>query len=131
MTFFYILAALALVVYILFLNRWSGWKNDVRTQIHLYKQLKRQLPDAHENNLVSRLLRLKIKSDNSEPMKSYFEPLALQTGTSLNTALFFMIEYDYIRVRGLNPSEPGPTLFLQRTKDYFNTTVNEEFPDGV
>ena len=131
MILFYILATLLFVLVVLFLNRWSGWKNDVRNQIQLYKQLKSQLPDAHESNLVSRLLRLKIKSNSSEPMKTYFEPLATQTGTTLNTALFFMIEYDYIRARGLNPSESGPTLFLHRAKDFINKTVKEEFPDGA
>lgn len=131
MTLFYILAFLLLVVYILFLTRWSGWKNDVRTQIQLYKQLKSQLPDAHETNLVSRLLRLKIKSNSSEPLKTFFEPLAVQSGTTLNTALFFMIEYDYIRARGLNPSESGPTLFLRRTRDFINKTIKEEFPNGA
>ena len=112
MTLFYILAILLFVIYVLFLTRWSGWKNDVRNQIRLYKQLRSQLPDAHESNLVSRLLRLKIKSNGSEPMKTYFEPLARQSGTTLILALFFMVEYDYIRARGLNPSESGPTLFL-------------------
>jgi len=131
MTLFYILAFFLLVVYILFLTRWSGWKNDVRIQIQLYKQLKSQLPDAHESNLVSRLLRLKIKSNSSEPLKTFFEPLTMQSGTTLNTALFFMIEYDYIRARGLNPSESGPTLFLQRTRDFINKTIKEEFPNGA
>ena len=131
MTLFYILAFLLFAVYILFLTRWSGWKNDVRNQIQLYKQLKSQLPDAHESNLVSRLLRLKIKTNSSEPLKTFFEPLATQTGTTLNTALFFMIEYDYIRARGLNPSESGPTLFLQRTKEFINKTIEEEFPSGA
>ena len=131
MTLFYILAFLLFAVYILFLTRWSGWKNDVRNQIQLYKQLKSQLPDAHESNLVSRLLRLKIKTNSSEPLKTFFEPLATQTGTTLNTALFFMIEYDYIRARGLNPSESGPTLFLQRAKEFINKTIEEEFPFGA
>jgi len=131
MTLFYILAFLLLAVYILFLTRWSGWKNDVRNQIQLYKQLKSQLPDAHESNLVSRLLRLKIKTNSSEPLKTFFEPLVMQTGTTLKTALFFMIEYDYIRGRGLNPSESGPTLFLQRAKEFINKTIEEEFPFGA
>ena len=131
MTLFYIIAFLLFAVFILFLTRWSGWKNDVRYQIQLYKQLKSQLPDAHESNLVSRLLRLKIKTNSSEPLKTFFEPLATQTGTTLNTALFFMIEYDYIRARGLNPSESGPTLFLQRTKEFINKTIEEEFPSGA
>lgn len=131
MTLFYIIAFLLFAVFILFLTRWSGWKNDVRYQIQLYKQLKSQLPDAHESNLVSRLLRLKIKTNSSEPLKTFFEPLATQTGTTLNTALFFMIEYDYIRARGLNPSESGPTLFLQRTKEFINKTIEEEFPFGA
>ena len=131
MTLFYIIAFLLFAVFILFLTRWSGWKNDVRYQIQLYKQLKSQLPDAHESNLVSRLLRLKIKTNSSEPLKTFFEPLATQTGTTLNTALFFMIEYDYIRARGLNPSESGPTLFLQRAKEFINKTIEEEFPSGA
>lgn len=131
MTILYIFAALLFAVLVLFLNRWSGWKNDVRNQIQLYKQLKSQLPDANENNLTSRLIRLKIKSGSSESMKTFLEPLAMQTGITLNTALFFMIEYDYIRVRGLIPSESGPTLFLQRAKDFINKMVNEEFPNGA
>ena len=131
MTLFYILAFLLFVVFILFLTRWSGWKNDVRYQIQLYKQLKRQLPDAHESNLVSRLVRLKIKTNSSEPLKTFFEPLATQTGTTLKTALFFMSEYDYIRARGLIPSESGPTLFLQRAKEFINKTIEEEFPSGA
>ena len=131
MTLFYILAILLFVVYVLFLIRWSGWKNDVRNQIQLYKQLKSQLPYAHESNLVSRLLRLKIRSNSSEQLKTFFEPLAVQTGTTLITALFFMIEYDYIRARGLNPAESGPTLFLHRAKDFINKAVKEEFPNGA
>lgn len=131
MTFLYILIAIFFAVYILFLNRWSGWKNDVRNQIQLYKQLKIQLPDAHETNLASRLLRLKIKNNSAESVKTYFEPLVMQTGTTLNTAIFFIIEFDYIRARGLNPSESGPTLFLIRAKDFINETVEYEFPDGA
>ena len=131
MTTFYILAALVFFVLVLFLNRWSGWKNDARNQILLYKQLKTQLPEAHESNLASRLLRLKIKSNGSESLRNYFEPLATQSGITLNTALFFTIEYDYIRVRGLNPSESGPTLFLRRVKDFIDKTVKEEFPKGA
>ena len=131
MTLFYILAFLLFAVFVLFLTRWSGWKNDVRYQIQIYKQLKSQLPDAHESNLVSRLLRLKIKTNSSEPLKTFFEPLATPTGTTLKTALFFMIEYDYIRARGLNPSESGPTLFLQRAKEFINKTIEEEFPSGA
>ena len=131
MTILYILAALLIGVIVLFLNRWSGWKNDVRYQIQHYKQLKNQLPEAHESNLASRLLRLKIKGAGSESLKNYFEPLATQSGITLNTALFFMIEYKYIRARGLNPAESGPTLFLHRAKDFINKTVKEEFPNGA
>ena len=131
MTLLYILAALLFGVVVLFFNRWSGWKNDVRNQIQHYKLLKNQLPEAHESNLASRLLRLKIKDTGSESLKNYFEPLATQSGITLNTALFFMIEYEYIRSRGLNPSESGPTLFLRRVKDFIDRTVKEEFPGGA
>ena len=131
MIFLYILTAILFFLFILYLNRWSGWKNDVRNQIQLYKELKRQLPEAHENNLASRLLRLKIKNNNNESFRNYFEPLATQSGVTLNTALFFIIEYDYIRSRGLNPTESGPTLFLRKARDFIEETIREEFPEGA
>ena len=131
MTFLYVLIAFLFVLFILFLNRWSGWKNDVRNQIQLYKELRRQLPEAHENNLASRLLRLKIKSNNNEAFRNYFEPLATQSGVTLNAALFFIIEYDYIRGRGLDPTETGPTLFLRKVKDFIDEMIREEFPKGT
>ncbi|MCH8289313.1 MAG: hypothetical protein IID12_09455 [Candidatus Marinimicrobia bacterium] len=115
----------------IFFSRWSGWKNDVKAQIDVYKKLKKQLPEANENNLASRLLRLKIKNDKNESLKTHYETLSFQTGLTLRNAIFFIIEYDYIRDRGLNPAEPGPMLFLHKVKDYIEVTISKEFPGGT
>ncbi|MCH7618184.1 MAG: hypothetical protein IH880_00255 [Candidatus Marinimicrobia bacterium] len=115
----------------IFFSRWSGWKNDVKAQIDVYKKLKKQLPEANENNLASRLLRLKIKNDKNESLKTHYEALSFQTGLTLRNAIFFIIEYDYIRDRGLNPAEPGPMLFLHKVKDYIEVIISKEFPGGT
>ena len=115
----------------IFFSRWSGWKNDLKAQIAVYKKLKEQLPEANENNLSSRLLRLKIKNDKNESLKTHYETLSYQTGLTLSSALYFIIEYEYIRDRGLNPAEPGPMLFLQKVKQYIEEIVSSEFPDGA
>jgi len=115
----------------IYFSRWSGWKNDIKVQIDVYKKLKEQLPEANENNLASRLLRLKIKNDKNESLKTHYETLSYQTGLTLRNALFFMIEYEYIRDRSLNPAESGPMLFLQKVKYYIEEIVSNEFPNGA
>lgn len=115
----------------MYLSRWSGWKRDIGKQIDNYKQLRRQLPDANENNLASRLLRIKIKNDLNPSLKKHYEALSSQSGLTLRNTLFFIIEYDYIRGRGLNPVESGPMLFLNKVKDHIDDTVRREFPRGA
>jgi len=115
----------------MYLSRWSGWKKDIGKQIDNYKQLRRQLPDANENNLASRLLRIKIKNDLNPSLKKHYETLSSQSGLTLRNTLFFIIEYDYIRGRGLNPVESGPMLFLNKVKDHIDDTVRKEFPKGA
>ena len=131
MIFFYLILAILLLAMGIFFSRWSGWKNDVKAQIDVYKKLKKQLPDANENNLASRLLRLKIKNDKNESLKTHYETLSYQTGLTLRNAIFFIIEYEYIRDRGLNPAESGPMLFLYKVKDYIEEIVSNEFPGGA
>ena len=115
----------------MYLSRWSGWKKDVGKQIDNYKQLRTQLPDANENNLASRLLRIKIKNDPNPSLKKHYETLSSQSGLTLRNTLFFIIEYDYIRGRGLDPVESGPMLFLNKVKEYIDFTVQKEFPKGA
>jgi len=115
----------------MYLSRWSGWKRDIGKQIDNYKQLRKQLPDANENNLASRLLRIKIKNDLNPSLKKHYETLSSQSGLTLRNTLFFIIEYDYIRGRGLNPVESGPMLFLNKVKDHINDAVRKEFPEGA
>jgi len=115
----------------MYLSRWSGWKKDIGKQIDNYKQLRKQLPDANENNLASRLLRIKIKNDLNPSLKKHYETLSSQSGLTLRNTLFFIIEYDYIRGRGLNPVESGPMLFLNKVKDHIDDTVRKEFPKGA
>jgi len=115
----------------IYFSRWSGWKSDVKAQINAYKKLNEQLPEANENNLASRLLRLKIKNDKNESLKTHYETLSYQTELTLRNALFFIIEYDYIRDRGLNPADSGPMLFLQKVNYYIEEIVSNEFPNGA
>jgi len=131
MIFFYLILAILLLAIGIYFSRWSGWKNDVKAQIEVYKKLKEQLPEANENNLASRLLRLKVKNDKNESLKTHYETLSSQSGLTLTHALFFIIEYDYIRDRGLNPADSGPMLFLQKVKQYIEEIVSSEFPDGA
>jgi len=131
MIFFYLILAILLLAVGIFFSRWSGWKNDVKDQIDVYKKLKKQLPEANENNLASRLLRLKIKNDKNESLKTHYETLSYQTGLTLRNALYFIIEYEYIRDRGLNPADSGPMLFLQKAKQFIEEIVSSEFPDGA
>ncbi len=131
MIFLYLILAILLLAVGIFFSRWSGWKKDVKAQIDVYKKLKEQLPEANENNLASRLLRLKIKNDKNESLRSHYETLSFQTGLTLRNAIFFIIEYDYIRDRGLNPAEPGPMLFLHKVKDYIEVIISKEFPGGT
>jgi len=115
----------------MYLSRWSGWKKDIGKQIDNYKQLRKQLQDANENNLASRLLRIKIKNDLNPSLKKHYETLSTQSGLTLRNTLFFIIEYDYIRGKGLNPVESGPMLFLNKVKDHIDVTVRKEFPEGA
>jgi len=127
---YFILSILVMGIF-MYLSRWSGWKKDVGKQIDNYKQLRRQLPDANENNLASRLLRIKIKNDPNPSLKKHYETLSSQSGLTLRNTLFFIIEYDYIRGRGLNPVESGPMLFLNKVKEHIDFTVRKEFPEGA
>ncbi len=124
---------LSIIVFgiIMYLSRWSGWKKDIRRQIDNYKQLRKQLPDANENNLASRLLRIKIRNDLNPTLKKHYETLSTQSGLTLRNTLYFIIEYDYIRGRGLNPVESGPMLFLNKVKEHIDNTVRKEFPRGA
>lgn len=127
---YFILSILGMGIF-MYLSRWSGRKKDVGKQIDNYKQLRRQLPDANENNLASRLLRIKIKNDLNPSLKKHYEALSSQSGLTLRNTLFFIIEYDYIKGRGLNPVESGPMLFLNKVKDHIDDTIRKEFPKGA
>jgi len=129
--FFYFILAILFIAIGIYFSHWSGWKSDVKAQINAYKKLNEQLPEANENNLASRLLRLKIKNDKNESLKTHYETLSYQTELTLRNALFFIIEYDYIRDRGLNPADSGPMLFLQKVNYYIEEIVSNEFPNGA
>ena len=131
MILIYLILAIFLIGIFIYLYRWSGWKNDISTQIENYKQLKKQLPEANENNLASRLLKIKIRKDINPALKKHYEALSVQSGLTLRNTLFFIIEYDYIRGRGLNPVDSGPMLFLNKVKEYIDDTVRKEFPIGA
>jgi len=131
MILIYLIISIIVIGFVIYLFRWSGWKNDINTQIENYKQLRRQLPDANENNLASRLLRIKIRKDLSPALKKHYETLSTQSGLTLRNTLYFIIEYDYIRGRGLNPIESGPMLFLNKVKERIDDTVRKEFPKGA
>ena len=89
------------------------------------------MPDANENNLASRLLRLKIRNDKDPSLKKHYEALSTQSGLTLRNTLFFIIEYEYIRGRGLNPVESGPMLFLKKVKEHIDEIIRREFPKGA
>lgn len=131
MMLIYFILSIILMGIFMYLSRWAGWKKDIGKQIDNYKQLRRQLPDANENNLSSRLLRIKIKNDLNPSLKKHYETLSSQSGLTLRNTLFFIIEYDYIRGRGLNPVESGPLLFLNKVKEHIDDTVRREFPRGA
>ena len=80
MILIYIILAIFLIGIFMYLSRWSGWRNDISTQIENYKQLRRQLYEANENNLASRLLKIKIRKDINPALKQHYEALSVQSG---------------------------------------------------
>ena len=129
MTAAFLLAGIILFVIVILFARWSGWHGEISKQIDLFKLFQSQSPDSNEYKLVRRLIKNKIKEDPSNPSLQLYENLLNQNSLDLQTYLYFLLEYEYIRNRNLDTTKTGPSLFLQRVKETIDERLAQEFPE--
>lgn len=100
-----------------------GFKSVIRTQIHIYKNLRKKFPNESEENILNILLSTRMKTSSILPQfplkkqMAFYKEILEQTHKTIADVIYVIVMYEYVYSREEwiigNASKKELSLFTQ------------------